>query len=713
MKYLNKLSILSRAVLSSIIYVGVIAWTFNRVYMIALGGNGSADSVLSTLVTYGSILAVMAFLAVGLLYLQVLRPIKELIGLTTPGKIYFMGWGRQRKATGQDEIASLTKNVNTMSVIIEKAVGYMDSVTVPYYGVDLDFNIQYVSPTALQLLNKKIEDVVNKSKCYDLFHLPQCRTADCPLSRAWKEKKTVSGESSVEVNGKKFPVLYNGSFMADSATGKMSRGFEVLIDITEMKKLSDEINREQKYLSEKVDQLLENMDMFASGDLTVSVPSDSDDAIGRLFDGFNRSVENISAIMTRLEETIETTAAAAAEISSSTEQLSAGVQEQSAQSAEVAAAVEEMTRTVLENSKNAQETAHTASENGKLAEEGAEIVSRTTEKMKKISRVVGDSASTVTKLGQSSKAIGEIVSVIDDIADQTNLLALNAAIEAARAGEQGKGFAVVADEVRKLAERTTQATKQIETMISTVQSETEDAVTSMQGGTKEVEEGIVLADKAREAISGIEKHTKNAVDMITQIAAASEEQSATSEEISRNAEVISNVSTESANGVTQIAHAADDLTRMTEKLREMISRFTFEHGASATGGNGKGTHLDALNFERAKSAHRLWRLRLAKCVEGKEKVDSQAASDYRTCSLGKWYYGSAEKMYGGNRMFEELGKWHKELHTIAGEIVGLCKNGNSAQAKKRLVDIEEPSKHVIMLLDELKTAVHKEALVRN
>jgi methyl-accepting chemotaxis protein len=193
--------------------------------------------------------------------------------------------------------------------------------------------------------------------------------------------------------------------------------------------------------------------------------------------------------------------------------------------------------------------------------------------MNRIAEVVQKSALTVQALGKSSDQIGEIVQVIDDIADQTNLLALNAAIEAARAGEQGRGFAVVADEVRKLAERTTKATKEIAGMIRQIQKDTSGAVESMSKGTEEVEKGKALADKAGESLKEIIKGAEKAVDVITQVAAASEEQSSTSEQISKSIEMINNVTRESTEGIQQIARASEDLSRLTTNLQELISHF--------------------------------------------------------------------------------------------------------------------------------------------
>ncbi|MGA9120472.1 MAG: methyl-accepting chemotaxis protein, partial [Bacteroidota bacterium] len=207
------------------------------------------------------------------------------------------------------------------------------------------------------------------------------------------------------------------------------------------------------------------------------------------------------------------------------------------------------------------------------AELGGQVVDETVVGMKRIAEVVNKSAATVKALGKSSDQIGEIIGVIDDIADQTNLLALNAAIEAARAGEQGRGFAVVADEVRKLAERTTKATKEIAGMIKAIQADTTGAVSSMAEGTKEVDEGIKLADKAGVSLNEIVEVSQKVTDMVSQIAAASEEQSSASEQISKNVEAISTVTAETAQGVQQIARAAEDLNRLTENLQQLLSRF--------------------------------------------------------------------------------------------------------------------------------------------
>jgi methyl-accepting chemotaxis protein len=332
-----------------------------------------------------------------------------------------------------------------------------------------------------------------------------------------------------------------------------------------------------EYLNEKVGELLVQMQHFSQGDLTVSIDVKSDDALGRLYAGFNQAVANVRAMIVQVQSVVENTAASAGQISSATEQLAAGSQEQSVQTSEVAAAVEQMNSTILENARTATSTSEIARHSGNAARSGGAVVEKMVLKISDIASVMKSSSDMVTRLGNSSNQIGEIVSVIDDIADQTNLLALNAAIEAARAGDQGRGFAVVADEVRKLAERTTQATKQIAQMIKGIQQETQQAVTMMDRGNEEVNEGIELASDSGTALKEIVNAAEELVQMISQIAAASEEQSSTSEQMARNIDGISQVASDSARAVTEISYTATKLHEQTDALREMILQFRVDN----------------------------------------------------------------------------------------------------------------------------------------
>ena len=312
---------------------------------------------------------------------------------------------------------------------------------------------------------------------------------------------------------------------------------------------------------------------IVNADLNTVFDSTRKDEVGDLMRSFDQFVVTIKETLLRVVEASTTVASAIAEISSSTEEMAVGAQQQTSQASDVSSGVEQLTRTISDNAKNAGGTAETAKTARETAEQGGKVVLESIQGMKRIADSVKQAGETVRALGKSSDQIGEIVSVIDDIADQTNLLALNAAIEAARAGEQGRGFAVVADEVRKLAERTTKATKEIADMIKKIQHDTRGAVVSMEQGTKEVDQGIRLADAAGNSLQEIVEISQKVMEKVMQIAAASEQQAGTSEEISRNVELISSVTRETATGIQQIAKTAEDVNKLTETLQRHIGRF--------------------------------------------------------------------------------------------------------------------------------------------
>jgi methyl-accepting chemotaxis protein len=310
---------------------------------------------------------------------------------------------------------------------------------------------------------------------------------------------------------------------------------------------------------------------IADGDLRVNIQPRSDkDALGH---SFNKMTTNLRELIKKLTDDSNKLASAATEIASSAEQMAAGSKEQMSQSTQVSTAIEEMTANIQESASNTKMATDVSKQASETAGSGAHIVSEAIQGMQRIGEVVSASAKTIEELSKSSDSIGEIISVIDDIADQTNLLALNAAIEAARAGEQGRGFAVVADEVRKLAERTSKATGEITAMIKTIQGDTSQAVTSMEKGLTEVRSGQELVDKAGGSLNEIMSMSQRVMDMIYQISRNAEQQSIAAEEINRSINNISNITRESSTGAQQSAQAATELSGQAETLKVLVSRF--------------------------------------------------------------------------------------------------------------------------------------------
>lgn len=329
----------------------------------------------------------------------------------------------------------------------------------------------------------------------------------------------------------------------------------------------------RRSIMKPIDHLTRHFSRLADGDLALDLGSQTKDEFGKIKDVMVTFLETWRTLVTDMKSAAGNISMAAKELNAGAEHMSKGSDEQASRSSQVATASEEMSQAILDIAKNVGHIAHSASDTVAVANEGDTIVTKSVDKVKEIAHIVDDSANFVKSLGERSKQIGAIVGVINDIADQTNLLALNAAIEAARAGEQGRGFAVVADEVRKLAERTAQSTSEIGEMIRAIQEEVSKAVHSMDSATSNVNLGVDLVTQAGSALRAIVQSANELQLMVQQIASATDEMSATSEEISKDIEQIASVSKDTCLSAGQVAQASTLLADLSTKMEKASAKF--------------------------------------------------------------------------------------------------------------------------------------------
>jgi len=313
---------------------------------------------------------------------------------------------------------------------------------------------------------------------------------------------------------------------------------------------------------------------LARGELSVAIKVDSKDETGQLMAALRTMAENLRSIIGQVSGTASQVATAASQLHATADRIATGAEQVAVQSGSVATAGEEMSATSGDIAQNCQMAAAGALRASQSAQNGAGVVENTVTVMGQIAEKVQQTARTVASLGARSDQIGEIIGTIEDIADQTNLLALNAAIEAARAGEQGRGFAVVADEVRALAERTTRATREIGEMIKAIQTETRGAVAAMEQGVQQVEAGTGEASKSGSALRDILEQINDVAMQVNQIATAAEEQTATTGEISSNMNQITQVVQLTSQGAQESAIAAAQLSGHASELQRLVRQFT-------------------------------------------------------------------------------------------------------------------------------------------
>lgn len=350
----------------------------------------------------------------------------------------------------------------------------------------------------------------------------------------------------------------------------------VIIGVT----ITREANRRLAETAEKNDRnqaailrLLDEIADLADGDLTVAATV-TEDFTGAIADSINYSIDQLRELVETINQTAVQVASAAQETQSTAMHLAEASEHQAQEIAGASAAINEMAISIDQVSANASESTAVAERSVAIANKGNEVVHNTITGMDNIREQIQDTSKRIKRLGESSQEIGDIVSLIDDIADQTNILALNAAIQASMAGDAGRGFAVVADEVQRLAERSSGATKQIEALVKAIQSDTNEAVISMEQTTSEVVRGAHLAQDAGIALEEIERVSKTLADLIQNISNAARQQASSAGQISNTMNVIQEITSQTSAGTTATARNIGDLAKMATDMRRSVSGFT-------------------------------------------------------------------------------------------------------------------------------------------
>lgn len=442
----------------------------------------------------------------------------------------------------------------------------------------------------------------------------------------------------------------------------------------------------------QIKNLRDHLRILSQGNFAVPIEIDNpNNEVGQNYTAYNEIILEIGELLHKVAQTSSRISTGISQVNADLSDTDRGVTNQQTQTEMVAAAIAEMAATVQEVAQSAANAAAAAESANDSAKGGQRLIAEVSDQIGAVADQVRSSVDVIHDLAKDSEEVSQILDVITAVAEQTNLLALNAAIEAARAGEQGRGFAVVADEVRTLAQRTQQSTESIGRIVERLQRQSRSAVESIGTSQRLAEESVANAEEARSVILRIVDAVGVISDMNTQIATASEEQSQVAHDMDRHITGIADESRRTALYSKQSVEVTQGISGFVEDLLKEVSRFE--------------TNVHGIDLSAAKSAHLSWKTRLRSFLDGKSTLTEKEAVSHLDCAFGKWYYSEGKQNYGQIQEFSSIEPPHERLHALVKEAIQHRSAGAHAEAEACYDQVAQISAEIVSKLNALEDRV--------
>ncbi len=446
----------------------------------------------------------------------------------------------------------------------------------------------------------------------------------------------------------------------------------------------------------QIKNLRDHLRVLSEGNFSVPIEIDNpNNEVGQNYTAYNEIIREIGELLHKVAQTSSRISTGISQVNADLSDTDRGVSSQQSQIEMVAAAVAEMAATVQEVAQSAANAASAAESANDSAKGGQQLVAEVSDQIGAVADQVRSSVDVIHDLAKGSEEVSQILDVITAVAEQTNLLALNAAIEAARAGEQGRGFAVVADEVRTLAQRTQQSTESIARIVERLQRQSSSAVESIGTSQRLAEESVANAEEARSVILRIVDAVSVISDMNTQIATASEEQSQVAQDMDQHINGIADQAKRTAIYSRQSVGVTQGISGFVNDLLTEVNRFE--------------TNVQGIDLSAAKAAHLSWKTRLRSFLDGESSLTEQEAVSHFDCAFGKWYYSDGKQKYGQMQEFSSIERPHEQLHALVKEAIHHQSTGEHGQAEACYDQVAQISSEIVDRLTALEDRVQAAA----